>query len=37
VATKADLAALESRLAQWGTALVLGANALLFAALRLAS
>jgi len=39
VATKADLAALETRLVRWVTVLVLGAvlgaNALLFAALRL--
>jgi len=35
VATKADLVALEVRLVRWGTVLVLGANALLFAALRL--
>jgi len=41
-ATKADLAALETRMAwrdarmvRWVTVLVLGANALLFAALRL--
>ena len=33
--TKADLAVRDARLVRWVTALVLSANALLFAALRL--